>query len=570
MNESASQGFLFYILPDSEYAIVVIGALILLGVLWVVLLLQSVRRIRLFQSHLGAAEDISILEAALRSRHTGTKPLAVLDTFAKSVDLPRDDPLIQHAETVFLAYWYDQREDWENWGRVTLGRAFTGNELIQRLLSVFIVVGLLGTLIGLAHSLAHLSPSVLLLGEGNSSGQLEEQLQKLFAHLKTAFAPSIWGVTMTILGVVGYSFYSRFICQPLGRQFEQSTHYRWRPRFLEASILSDKQRVMLERVEAQLSRTESIAGTMCAAAKDLKDATGEIKGFAKSFSDGTEKLLSFRSELQKLYSAASADSSSIRATLDNINKDYLRRRKEEQDSLKALIKTASDTIAGFQKGLEESFSNIVNSSNAELRSLGDVLDQRLNSIAANFAALDAPLRQAAQDMAGIMESVVTRTEKITRELHDEFMKGVEERARVSDRLTGIDKSLEKFVARAAKLEEDQQSDIAELRKSLDHLTGSIAEFQRLMDSLSPALHNTIQTTDTSTPDTKVLSDNLGLLATNIADLRGVITDLTGGDGKGVPEGSHHRVKIVRGTEEATAKSSRNGLVSRLLGLFRKE
>jgi X-X-X-Leu-X-X-Gly heptad repeat protein len=73
-------------------------------------------------------------------------------------------------------------------------------QFLQAILNLFVVIGLLGTLFGLADSLSALRP------------ENRDQLNSLLSGLRSAFAPSIWGVACSILcGVLLAVFRARVL-----------------------------------------------------------------------------------------------------------------------------------------------------------------------------------------------------------------------------------------------------------------------------------------------------------------------------------------------------------------------
>ena len=93
-------------------------------------------------------------------------------------------------------------------------RSISGSDAARRsFLSVFLIVGLLGTLFGLADSILAL---LKLLQQNADAGS---NLIALLGALKGAFAPSISGVLTSILGTVAYAVYQRDWFAPLAGGF---------------------------------------------------------------------------------------------------------------------------------------------------------------------------------------------------------------------------------------------------------------------------------------------------------------------------------------------------------------
>lgn len=74
---------------------------------------------------------------------------------------------------------------------------FDGVDSLKTSVSMFLVIGILGTLLGLAISIGSFSGGNFLINQETNA--TAEQLTALFKNLRGAFAPSMWGVASTIL-----------------------------------------------------------------------------------------------------------------------------------------------------------------------------------------------------------------------------------------------------------------------------------------------------------------------------------------------------------------------------------
>src|SRR5258705_483725 len=103
--------------------------------------------------------------------------------------LKKDGPVALHLRAIFEAGWNESQLDVRALIQNTSNVFLRGNNLHRSLLSTFIVLGLLGTLFGLADALSSLD--VLTKNGELNSAELNAGLKILLGSLKSAFAPSI-------------------------------------------------------------------------------------------------------------------------------------------------------------------------------------------------------------------------------------------------------------------------------------------------------------------------------------------------------------------------------------------
>src|SRR5205814_1965510 len=132
----------------------------------------------------------------------------------------RDDPVVAHVETIFTAGITEGRLDIAELLRHTEARLLAGDPARRYLLGVFIIIGLLGTLFGLADSMAALSGSVSDLGPRHG-------LLQVLKGLRSAFAPSIWGIFWSVISTLVFSVYHRSAVAPTIKLLREATLTQW-------------------------------------------------------------------------------------------------------------------------------------------------------------------------------------------------------------------------------------------------------------------------------------------------------------------------------------------------------
>jgi len=319
---------------------------------WLGVLLSWVVKLSRRKQEVQRCFDVSSLREPLKklnARSMSASPADVpaiesdaRDAFAnycRETRIDSDGVVALHIKAIFDAGWKGSRLEVAELIRHTSAKLYRTHALLRSVLAVFIIIGLLGTLIGLSSSLAQLSP--LSLGSvAQSSTQLSQGLNQLLRELKGAFVPSIWGVMMTFICVLVLSACVHFKALPVRQDLEQFTLTVWVPqlflatsrKFLEALHLSEQQMHKSFTIAREMARftkdirteTSAFRDNLLIANKPLKtlaeSATG-LNAFADNFATSAEKITSFQLELKTLYEQMVTDSQSFHASVaENLKK----------------------------------------------------------------------------------------------------------------------------------------------------------------------------------------------------------------------------------------------------------
>jgi biopolymer transport protein ExbB/TolQ len=238
----------------------------------------------------------------------------------------------------------------------------SNNTWLKSTLSLFIIVGLLGTLWGLASSLNQLS-TMTPDGSQITNETLSLGLNALLSKLGGAFAPSIFGVTFTILGVLLFALYTRAGSIPLVAALERQTITLWGPALIQQS--PDAAMLMRDNIKA----------------------AEQIGKAAESISTNVDKLVATFNEnlpdlVKNLTESIGAISEKLSTEATNLSDDVSNARS----SLKALT-GASENLNKFSETFKTSVEKLYPFSDAtELRSLYEQLLERSTGILENHDA----------------------------------------------------------------------------------------------------------------------------------------------------------------------------------------
>jgi chromosome segregation ATPase len=498
-------GILNYLKPENRIALVIVGILGLIFLFWIgkliftwFSLVRQRSRVIKCSNIDGLAGELTQILTQEEDEEAGKKkgkkkkgnpgegeqetlPLiagaAAFSSFCREKRIEERGIVARHIRAIFEAGLQDSRLDVGELIKHTTNELFRGNSFLKSLLASFIVLGLLGTLIGLADSLAGLSP---VLGKGvveRTSADLTSGLSTLFKHLKTAFAPSIWGVTFTVFGVILYSLYLNIACYPLKNMTERLTLMEWVPKL----FLTQSQRYLgtlklgEEQIQKNLEAVNSLIDMQQTIRPDVEELTEklqtsnqtlglmnesarEIHGFTISFVDGVTKLSSFQEHLQALYQKMIEDSEGFQKRVQNSIENsqefqehansafehqnqqlqesysklkayedaYIEQRQQIDERIKQVLESAQKTYENLAERNNEVLNAIGGPLSEKLAEIRDSLKSDLNDITRRFDTFDVPIRGAAEKISTTFENFDRRTTTLTNELRSEFTAQQEE------------------------------------------------------------------------------------------------------------------------------------------------
>lgn len=487
---------LSYLQPENPVAKGIVIILLILFVIWLALLVYGGFRLRAQERQMDRCAEVESLVQAWRALITSggssggsvrrvaptpedealARELAFTE-FCKVKAIEEDSVVARHLKSIFEAGCKESRLEIGELIKHTTNELFRGNGFLRSVLATFIIFGLLGSLFGLADSLSHLMPGAGI----QSNEQLSQNLADLLGKLKSAFAPSIWGILLTISGVILFTLYLQLLCSPVRNLLERMTLNIWVPR-LFPTVTQRLQETLLHS-ERQMARSVEAARKVAEFAESIQQEGGELKrnleganetlklvtrsadgigNFTSKFAESVTALTGFQRELHKLYESIGQESKAFQASVKtNIEKAevfYENARKTIDDQHQQL-KAALKGLAGYEKAYIESRWQLdakigevldqakkayadIGERNRELveavgnplreelknslNGVGNTLTVQLQGIQNQFTRFDAPITRAAETIEGSLETMVKRTDALTKEMQREII-GLEER-----------------------------------------------------------------------------------------------------------------------------------------------
>jgi methyl-accepting chemotaxis protein len=537
-----------YLWPDNLIGQCIVSALILLFLFWIKRLASLWQQLKAEHGKMIRCEDVQELVLVLRNRpvkdnkkqkktdqsSSTDDPQLIFSNFCSSKNLKEDSPILRHIKAIFIAGWSESRLEVGELIKHTTNELFHENSFQRSLLATFIVIGLLGTLIGLSDSLAQLSPVLTEGGFSKSNIGLTESLSNLLSNLKTAFAPSIYGVFFTIIGVLLFGIYLSRVCSPLKVLLDRLTLTVWVPQIFPtiSQRLEEQMHRSFEAATRVADFAENIHDKVSDFNKGLEAATGvleplasstaKINQFADKFDSGVNKLTSFQQEIRVLYQQMVKESEKfhigVQGSIDrseSFQKKALEILNGQGAQLQEIIKSlksyedAEDAYIASRKEIDNSFQETLKSSkkifddiddrnrrlveeigkpqNEKLGEIENTLRVQLIAIRDGFNKFGTPIEQAAVKIRDLMETFDKRTSLLVGDLKREFEKKNENNENQVKTLTELSGQIVALLSQLSGNSQSQGERIQAMNINLENLTKNLIVFGEGIGLLSQAI-----------------------------------------------------------------------------------
>ena len=340
-------GILSYIIPQEWVLRIIIIAMIALAVFvirkcWI---LSTLGKENL--AMLDRMENVGDLEKAL------LKNDANLDQeFAKyETALGKNDNtsvLFEHLKAIYDAGAQSSRLDADLLVKNTVDKIFTDVDSIKTSISLFLVIGILGTLAGLAISIGGFNGANFVMTGQNSS--TADELSLLFGNLRGAFAPSMWGVFFTLVFVFGYSWKIQEGCiNKVTEKLTINTIRYWLPKLYPTDFQRGDQ--SLVKLNATIANADGINNGVRTLEKNLSSSNQTLRQLAKvsddiqkasdRFDKSTDKIV----KIKELYDELKKTNDIFHSSLESLINSAIQDRK---DSYKEYIEIVEKNYAAVQ------------------------------------------------------------------------------------------------------------------------------------------------------------------------------------------------------------------------------
>ncbi|HZE72490.1 MAG TPA: hypothetical protein VE135_23520 [Pyrinomonadaceae bacterium] len=561
-----------YLTPENQVAQWIVYALLTLFASWLAVLLLTLKRHLGFKSQIKRCNDVTELIES-NPIAPASVPSTVLSnfdndqvfrTFQEVRGLGERSLITKHLWAIFEAGRNESQLDIRSLIKNTSDELFRSSGLQRSLLSIFIILGLLGTLFGLADTLASLD--TLLHGTAKLDNDvLGQSLQRLLGTLKSAFAPSIWGVSLSIIGVLLLSLYLRIIALPLLGLLERQTLTVWVPQLMPTT--SQKLLMKLQLTERQMQKSFEAAQQVAQFADNIKEKTGDfaetlgtanrtlkqmtkvsgnLETFSQNFIEGVRTLAPFQQDLRGLYQQVADESKAFHQSVES----SIVESREFRSGLKAQLDTQQQTLTQMLSGLKSYEQAYVSNREQIDQKLGELLVEAQRAFenlsrrnqelgAALDEELGKPLRESlGQNLNGIqtelqerlgevrdslqvqLGALGTRMERLDQPLNDAARNFGDTFSNFNETTRGLLTKLQLEFAKQNETTQKQLQRLESLSENVPRLLQTASESSKDFSATSSsfAAHGQ-QLND----DVKVLSQNISTLTESVESLKDQVT-----------------------------------------------
>ena len=458
--------------------------------------------------------------------------------FCKQQTLPESSSIAKHLKAIFFAGWEESRLEVSELIKHTTSNLFKWNSLLRSVLAVFIVIGLLGTLFGLTDSLTQLSPALEASATDETAAEngkkMTQALSGLLNEMKGAFAPSILGIIFTVFGVIIYNVYLQLVCRPVESILERLTLTIWVPQLypttsqkLIQTLQQSEQQMrsgyrtatqvgkLVETVQSNISdfsknlnRANAITRPLSGSVSQINTAADVLGKFSQDFSKNVTRLTGFQDEIRNLHQQFQKDADQ---KLDEQNQNLvetLNALKSYEDRYIAARQQIDETLENFIKEATGANTSI-NTTNREL--IGKIQGQLttdLSKLNDQLSSLDAPIKEAADQIRGTFQNLVQHVRRTISDLQMEIKAQNQNYANQLEAVLNLNRGILTLLENLDKNSRNQETEVSKLSTAVDSLTGNINGLTTAIESLtlnSGTLGKSLRATESGRRDKRKIS-----------------------------------------------------------------
>ena len=378
-----------YLFPKNPIALGVITFLIGFFLVWLIGLIRYWHWLWSERRRIEKNQDVQPLVTARQARNRGREdndqkadPESTFNEFCQKSSLGERSPIAKHLKAIFLAGWDESHLEVGELINHTTSDLFKWNSFFRSMLAVFIVIGLLGTLFGLADSLTGLPPALEASAaseipiENNqesaanetsteNSKKMTQALGDLLYKMKGALAPSIFGILFTILGVILYGAYLQFACHSVKSILERSTLTVWVPQLYPTT--SQKLIQTLQQSETQMQKGFETAA-------QFSESVEKVHGNIGEFNESLTQARAITQPLSDSVTQINKAASDISTAADVLNTSFT----ESLDKFSKEFTSSVTHLTGFQNEIRDLHQQFQEAANQKLNQFQEAANQKLD------------------------------------------------------------------------------------------------------------------------------------------------------------------------------------------------
>lgn len=459
---------------------------------------------------LNKTEDVSSLEKALLENNIDTNQ-CFLDYETEKGKNEKNEIVFEHLRAIYDAGIKSSRLDADLLVKNSIDKIFTGIDFLRTSISLFLVIGILGTLAGLAISIGGFNgANFAVMGQTSTTAN---ELSNLFGNLRGAFAPSMWGVFFTITYVFAYAYFIQEKC--INRVTEKltiNTIKNWLPVLYPTDFQrSDNS---LVKLNATIKNADGINRGVTDLQKNILNSNATLRELTrvatviKEASDKFEKSSDKVMEIKSLY-------------------DELKTCNEEfNTSLQEIVKSAEEARLGgydeYVKKSQENYNLIRQESAKQIRLLQDEIKGLSNNVITYFDQLSKTMEGNQKQLEGVLQELKAYDANV--------FKGM------NSLQTNLDVSVKGNVATKESLDKLIFDVRNELKQQLDLLSTNIRGLNKPMEQTAALIQQMLEKNYTAMDrllddNQKAFTDELQNITKQLMAVKSMTVRSTGG-GKG--------------------------------------
>lgn len=377
--------------PNETFAQVVIVVQLLLFGIWLMMLVRGFYFVRQRRIEIDSFSDIDplIKEIELGTLSTEKEARSIYVRYAKAKSVDDSSFIYELLQLIFLSGIEKSELSVGTLVRTAAMRVQSSVQPLRSVLSLFIVLGLLGTLFGLSTSLAGLST----IPEGNSisSGAMPNSYLAVLRQLSGAFTPSVLGVLLTIIGVIAFAFLQKRATSAIAALEVMAVGHWARKMLPTAPQQLFKQ---LQRSEEQLQENLAAAQEVARFANEIRDDAVGLKADIDHARVAFQELRNATRDLVIFSENFGNSVLNLPAFQDGIT-ELNRQTIEDAVQFRNLM---TDAISSMKGGVNESLG-VLDSK------LSEILGPATNAIVGSSARADETLEEVRGILNKISENV---------------------------------------------------------------------------------------------------------------------------------------------------------------------
>ena len=303
------------------------------------------------------------------------------------------------------------------------------------LLSLFIIVGLLGTLLAIGDSFLQLRSIITDTGYEDNIEILRGTLQSLLGHISSAFTPTAWGIIYTLLG----SLFISWTNSKLWKKYSALYKEKDISHLLHSLILTLEMQLedFINKFEKKMDNlNNNIEEYMKSALIQQNELIGKnIANMTKVFQ---ENLKSLEESIEKFNKTISRYESIV----EGFDIKYNKFVERTEDMIHGFLKSFKEKFDTFHKSMENYLSGYANEFNRLMSQLKDNADEFKKSIN-NLNTASENILRSSERILKDLEDIKKLNEKLNQERAEllEIHREILEREKA---LIGIEEYLRKI------------------------------------------------------------------------------------------------------------------------------